>query len=75
MAWIGWQEGMEGPTVLAAIGELRAKFSYGKSLTLTQKFTAELTTALKTFQRNKGGSVPTEYWTLPPRRHWASPRR
>lgn len=55
MAWIGWQEGMEGPTVLAAIGELRAKFSYGKSLTLTQKFTAELTTALKTFQRNKGG--------------------
>ncbi|WP_100474196.1 cutinase family protein [Mycobacteroides abscessus] len=55
MAWIGWQEGMEGLPVLAAIGELRAKFSYGKSLKLTEKFTSELTEALKTFQRNKGG--------------------
>ncbi|AEK09955.1 endolysin [Mycobacterium phage Rey] len=55
MAWIGWQEGMEGLPVLAAIGELRAKFSYGKQLGLTKKFTPALTEAVKTFQRNKGG--------------------
>ncbi|QNJ56848.1 lysin B [Mycobacterium phage Reindeer] len=53
--WIGWQEGMSGLPVLAAKGELRAKFSYGKGLDLTEEFGPDLTEALKTFQRNKGG--------------------
>lgn len=60
MAWIGWQEGMDGAIVLAAIGELRALFSYGKNLTLTTKFTPELTAALSTYQQKKGGLPRTD---------------
>ncbi|QSM01088.1 lysin B [Mycobacterium phage Nanosmite] len=55
MVWIGWQEGMDGLPVLAAKGELRAKFSYGKNLDTTTHFGPDLTAALQTFQRNKGG--------------------
>lgn len=61
MTWIGWTEGMSGPTVQAAKRKLKSRYSYAKNLDDTEYFGTDLGDVLAIYKprRNAEGWKPS----------------